>query len=377
MTITGLKQELPLKIAKVDIIPLAIPFEFGGKPYGWGKQVWSSLNTMLVRIETDTGIVGWGDAFAYSSRRAIQGILEEMVVPILIGRDATDITGLMHSLQKDLHLFGRYGMIIHALSGVDIALWDIAGKAAGLPLCNLLGGRVRDDLVGYSSLFKYADPELVAEKTRLSLDEGYGLVKLHETGVAEVAAAREAAGDGVPIMVDTNCPWTPVEAYQMAMKFKPYDIYWLEEPIFPPEDFQALAKLRTESGVPIAAGEHACTAFQFREMFAAGAVTYAQPSVTKVGGITEFRKISAMATAAGVQLMPHSPYFGPGFLATLHLTASEANPGHVEWFYLDREACLYGDAIKPKNGLYTVPDGPGLGLEPDPDVIKDYRVKDD
>lgn len=366
-----------MKIASVDIIPIAIPFDFGGKPYGWGKQAWSSLNTMLIRIETDNGIVGWGDAFSYSSRRAVQGVLEEMIVPIMIGEDASDITGLSDRLQKDLHLFGRYGMIIHAISGIDIALWDIAGKAAGLPLCQMLGGRVRDDLVGYSSLFRYSDPELVAEKTRTSLDEGFGLVKLHETGVAEVAAARQEAGDEVPIMIDTNCPWTPEQAHAMALKFKPYDPLWLEEPIFPPEDFGALAKLQASTGVAIAAGENACTAYQFREMFRAGAVNYAQPSVTKVGGITEFRKISTMATMNGVQLMPHSPYFGPGFLATLHLTAAEANPGYIEWFYLDREACLYGDVIKPKNGLYTVPDGPGLGYDPNPDVIKDYRVKDD
>ncbi len=366
-----------MKIAKIDIIPLAIPFKFGGKPYGWGKQAWSRLNTTLVRIETDSGLVGWGDAFSYSSRRAIQGILEEMVVPILIGEDATDISGLMHRLQKDLHLFGRYGMIIHALSGVDIALWDIAGKAAGMPLCNLLGGRVRNDLIGYSSLFKYNDPELVAEKTRTSLDQGFGLVKLHETGVAEVAAARQEAGQEIPIMVDTNCPWTAAEAYQMAMKLKPYDLLWLEEPLFPPEDFAALANLGARTGVAIAAGENACTAYQFREMFRAGAVTYAQPSVTKVGGITEFRKISTLAAINSVQLMPHSPYFGPGFLATLHLTAAEANPGYIEWFYLDREACLYGDAIKPNKGFYQVPPGPGLGLEPDPNVIKDYCIHDE
>lgn len=365
-----------MKIADVQIIPLTIPLDHSKKPPGWDQEIWKSLNTMLVRIETDSGIVGWGDAFAYNSRRAIQGILEDMVVPKLIGRDASDITSLMHSLQKDLHLFGRYGMIIHALSGVDIALWDIAGKASGLPLCNLLGGRVRDDLVGYSSLFRYGNPDLVTESIRTSLAEGFRFIKLHEITEENIAAARKAAGHDIPIMVDTNCPWTPAEAYEMAMKFKPYDIYWLEEPIFPPEDFRALAKLQADCGIALAAGENAYTAFQFREMFAAGAVTYAQPSVTKVGGITEFRKISAMAAASGVQLMPHSPYFGPGFLATLHLTAAEANPGHIEWFYLNREACLYDDAIKPVNGFYRVPDGPGLGIEPNPDVIKDYRVKD-
>ena len=366
-----------MKIAKADIIPLEIPFKFGGKPFGFGSQPWSSLTTILIRIETENGIVGWGDAFAYSSRRAIQSILEDMIFPILVGKDATDIIGISQYLQKSLHLFGRYGMMIHAISGVDIALWDIAGKAAGLPVVNLLGGRVRNDLVGYSSLFKYDDPDLVANKVKSSLDDGFKLVKLHETGVKEVASARKAAGPDIPIMVDTNCPWTPIEAYKMAQKFKPYDLFWLEEPIFPPEDFSSLAELQAKSGVAIAAGENACTAFQFQEMIKADAVTYAQPSVTKVGGISEFRKISALAASNGVQLMPHSPYFGPGFLATLHLTAAEANPGYIEWFYLDREACLYGNVIKPVNGRFTVPNGPGLGLDPDPDVIKDFRVKED
>ncbi|PCI05283.1 MAG: hypothetical protein COB78_01340 [Hyphomicrobiales bacterium] len=368
-----------MKIANVEIIPITIPFGHGGKTSGPGLSLksWSSLNTMLVRIETDNGIVGWGEAFCYNSRRAIQGVLEEMIVPVLIGRDASDIAALMHQLQKDLHLFGRYGMIIHALSGIDTALWDLAGKAAGLPVCNLLGGSVKTDMEGYSSLFKYDDPELVAEKVRSSLNEGYEVIKLHETGVEQIAAARKEAGEGIPITVDTNCPWTPIEAYENAMKFKPYDIHWLEEPIFPPEDFQALAKLQSDTGIAIASGENACTAFQFREMFEAGAVTYAQPSVTKVGGITECRKVSTLAEAYGVQIMPHSPYFGPGFLATLHLTAAEPNPGLIEWLYLDREACLYGDVINPKNGKFAVPDMPGLGPDPDADVIKDYRVKDD
>ena len=135
----------------------------------------------------------------------------------------------------------------------------------------------------------------MAAQVDRALKEGYGYIKLHETGVAEVAAARQVAGDSVPIMIDTNCPWTPQEAREAALSFLEFDPYWLEEPIFPTEDFPALAELREQSGIPIAAGENACTAFQFRAMFAAGAVTYAQPSVTKVGGITEFLKDAALA----------------------------------------------------------------------------------
>ncbi|MEE9209848.1 MAG: enolase C-terminal domain-like protein, partial [Kiloniellales bacterium] len=123
-----------------------------------------------------------------------------------------------------------------------------------------------------------------------------------------------------------------------------------------------------------AAGENACTAVQFQEMFAVGAVSYAQPSVTKVGGISEFRKVAALAESHGVALMPHAPYFGPGFLATLQLMAALPESGLAEWLYVEREACLYGAAIAPARGLFRLPEGPGLGAEPDADVIKDYRV---
>ena len=159
----------------------------------------------------------------------------------------------------------------------------------------------------------------------------------------------------------------------MTLKLRPYDLYWLEEPIFPPEDFTAIARLREGTGVAMAAGENNCTSFQFREMFAAGAVDYAQPSVTKVGGVTEFLKVATLADAAGVTLMPHSPYFGPGFLATLQLAASRGQPGGmIERYHMDLEASLYGKAIDPVDGAFAVPKGPGLGCEPDPDVIKTY-----
>jgi L-alanine-DL-glutamate epimerase-like enolase superfamily enzyme len=363
-----------VKIIRAEAIPLAIPFHHGGKPAGWGGQAWRALDVVLVRVETEGGLIGWGEAFGYTCRRAVQAAFEDMVAPVVLGRDARDIAGLSRELQQGLHLFGRYGITIFALSGLDIALWDLAGKAAGLPLCRLLGGPVRTEIPGYASLFKYGDPELVAERTRAALAEGYAHVKLHETREPEVAAARRAAGDGFPIMVDTNCPWSPAEAREMALRLKPYDLHWLEEPIFPPEDFRALARLQAEGGIPLAAGENACTAVQFQEMLAAGAVSYAQPSVTKVGGISEFRKVAALAESHGVALMPHAPYFGPGFLATLQLLAALPESGLAEWLYVEREACLFGAAIAPARGLFRLPEGPGLGAEPDADVIKDYRV---
>jgi len=362
-----------MKIASIESISLKVPFTFGGAPGGFKR--WASNDTLLVKVQTDTGLVGWGDAFCYGCMDAVKGALHSMVAPLAIGRDASDILRLSHELQKVLHLFGRYGITIFALSGLDIALWDVAGKAANLPLHRLLGASGATSLPAYASLLKYKDPERVAARTKLAVQQGYRYVKLHETEEAEVRAAREAAGSDVKLMVDTNCPWTPEEARHMTLKLRPYDLHWLEEPIFPPEDFAAIAKLRAGTGVAMAAGENNCTAVQFRDMFAADAVDYAQPSVTKVGGITEFQKVAALADAAGVTLMPHSPYFGPGFLATLQLTAARGQPGAmIERYHMDLEASLYGDAIEAVDGAFAVPSGPGLGREPDPDVIKTYAV---
>ncbi len=362
-----------MKIARIEAIPLAIPFEHGGKEVRFHGRVWKKLDTLLVRVETDTGIVGWGDAFAYGCRRAVQAALEDMVAPIAVGADARNITGLMYELQQSLHLYGRYGVTIFALSGLEIALWDIAGKDAGLPLHRLLGGAVRKELPAYASLFRYQNSETVAEHCKLALEEGYHYIKLHETAESEVKAAREAIGEDVPLMVDTNCPWSPNEARQQAMRLKDYNLYWLEEPIFPPEDFAALARLQQETGIPLASGENACTVFEFQKMFEAGAVTYAQPSVTKVGGISELLQVANLARVYGVSLMPHSPYFGPGFIATLHLGAVLPEKSLIERFYLRLEASLYGDLIDPVAGIYQVPDGPGLGRDPDPEVIQEFK----
>ena len=365
-----------MKITGLETIALAIPHDHGGPPTGFGGSSWPRLNVLLVRLETDAGLTGWGEAFSYGCLPAVQGIIDTTIAPLVVGRDATDIAGIGYALQQNLHLFGRYGITMFGISGVDIALWDLAGKRAGLSLRELLGGpREAPRLPGYASLLKYGDRELVAARVSRALEEGYAAVKLHETGVEEVATARSVAGDGFALCVDTNCPWTPREAHEMARRFAPLDLYWLEEPVFPPEDFRALARLRREAGIPLAAGENACTAFQFRHMFDAGAVDFAQPSVTKVGGVSEMLKVMAIAESADVTVMPHCPYFGPGWLATLQLIAAQPSPGWVEHFHTDLEATLYPGYVTPDaDGRFRLPDGPGLGLEPDLDVVASYRL---
>ena len=163
---------------------------------------------------------------------------------------------------------------------------------------------------------------------------------------------------------DRVCP----SLSQAAPKF-------LEEPVWPPEDFETLAGVREKGGLEVAAGENACTVHQFRQMMSEGAVTYAQPSVTKAGGITEYLKVVALADEMGVRLAPHSPYFGPGFLATLQLMSLRDDGTFVEVFYMNRAACLWGGRVDvDANGTVAVPDGPGLGYEPDRAVMDRYRV---
>ena len=196
--------------------------------------------------------------------------------------------------------------------------------------------------------------------------------------VAMKDVLADCAAKGIKVVANAGGVNVPacIAALEMALAFKPYDLHWLEEPIFPPEDFASLAGLQRETGIPLAAGENACTSFDFQKMFAAGAVSYAQPSVTKVGGITEFLKVAALARSHGVEVMPHSPYFGPGFLASLQLAAALPDGALIERFFLDLDATLYGDLIDAVDGDFRLPVGPGLGMDPDPDVIERYRVRD-
>ena len=362
------------KIERIEPIAIKVPFTDRGRAHSWRSQDYSFLETLLVRVETADGLVGWGEAFSYNCQSAVAAAIRDTVSPVAIGRDSRQIAPLLFDLQKTLHIYGRYGILNFALSGLDIALWDIAGKRAGRPLAELLGGARTSSVEAYASLFRYHDPEMVAQQVRHAIDLGYRMVKLHERTAAEAAKARETAGPDVPLMMDTNCSWSPQEAVALARQLKQYDLRWLEEPVFPPEDYSTLAMLQADGSVPIAAGENACTAFEFQKMIAARAVAYVQPSVTKVGGITEFRKVSALAEVGGVGLVAHSPYFGPGLLATLTLAACQPQPPPVEYFCIALEAKPYGERIVPTRGLIEIPTAPGLGLDPDLDFIREYGV---
>jgi L-alanine-DL-glutamate epimerase-like enolase superfamily enzyme len=361
-----------MKIIAAESILLTIPYRTSGGLQSIAGRPAAGLNILLLRIETDEGVTGWGEAFGHGVSPATKTAFDTLVGPILIGRDPSDIDATMHHLQQTLHLFGRSGPVIYALSGIDIALWDIAGKVAGKPLYRLFGGAARP-MPAYASLLRCSGPDAVARSCEASLAQGYRLIKLHEITVEAVKAARGAVGPGVPLMVDTNCPWSLDEAVAMAQALRPFDMYWLEEPVWPPEDHAGLAKVRA-AGAVIAAGENAAGLIEFRRAFELGALDVAQPSVTKIGGISEMHRIIALGQEFGVRVVPHCPYFGPGFIASLHLTAALPADTPVERLAVDLEASPMGDWVDAKNGEMRVPQGPGLGADPDPALIARYRT---
>jgi L-alanine-DL-glutamate epimerase-like enolase superfamily enzyme len=365
-------------ITNVRAHHVRIPYDAGVASFRQGASSIAALDIVLVEVATDAGLTGWGDAFAYVCPRSAATAVEEMIAPQAQGLEAPEaaaIPAFMEQIQRNLHLFGRYGITMFAISALDIALWDLAAKARGEPLHRLIGVRRRTHIPAYASLLRIGKPELVANECAAALGRGYPAIKLHETTVPAVLAAREAIGPGVPLMVDMNCPMDEAAATAFAHACRAAAPRFLEEPIWPPEDFAALAKVRVNGGLDLAAGENACTAHQFRQMMTAGAVNYAQPSVTKVGGITEYLKVAALADEMGVKLAPHSPYFGPGFLATLQLMSLRDDGSFVEVFYMNRPACLWrGRVDTDAKGTIAVPEGPGLGYEPNQEVMERYRV---
>jgi D-galactarolactone cycloisomerase len=364
-----------MKITKVETIVVTMPMIIEGTvvPKASGAAR-TSMDTLLVRVDTDQGVTGWGEGFGHRIFTATKAALDSFIGPMCIGRDPTAIGTLADELQRNLGGVGRNGPAMYALSAIDIALWDIAGKVAGLPLYRLLGGSLRKELPAYASLLRYGEPSAVTHYVERALKRGYRHIKLHEITAAPIKAARVAAGPDIPIMIDCNCPWTIDEAIAMARILQEFKPKWLEEPIWPPEDHAGLARVRTHGGIPTAAGENAMLT-EFKSMFEHAALAYAQPSVTKVGGVTQMRKVMALADAFGVTVVPHSAYFGPGLLASIHCIAAMPRESLVERYDADFAQNPLHDAIHPlSNGCIAVPQGAGLGVDPDPAVIAKLRT---
>ncbi|MDI3307241.1 MAG: mandelate racemase/muconate lactonizing enzyme family protein [Acetobacteraceae bacterium] len=315
--------------------------------------------------------MGWSAGGRPSAIPATKAALDSIVAPLVLGLDARAIETLTRELMHATHLLGRNGPHLYAISGIEIALWDLLGKRAGMPVWALLGGRERMGLPAYASLLSYGnDLALVARNTADARKAGYRHIKLHEVTREAVLAARQAVPDAA-IMLDVNCAWTPPVARDMAASLAGDGLYWLEEPVWPPEDSEGLASLRRH-GIRLSAGENTAGLFGFKALVEAGAIDIAQPSVTKIGGIGEMLRVIRYCQAQGVEVVPHCPYFGPGFVATLHIAAALCERPLVEVLWLEMEANPFDPWVRARDGQVSVPQGPGLGCDPDPAILARY-----
>ncbi len=365
-----------MKITGVSTITYRQQLKPGAPKLKFAGEPRTTFETLLVKVETDAGLAGWGEAFPHRVWRAVKSLVETLIAPACIGADPTDISALMNRLMRHTYGVGRAGPVMYALSGLDIALWDILGKAANLPVYKLLGGAQCAKLPAYASLLKYGDAEVVARVTEEALGRGYKDLKVHETGRAEITAAakilRQTTGNGP--MVDVNAPWVLQEALVEAAALRGLEPKWLEEPVWPPEDFAAAAQVRA-AGVPVAIGENVLTPTDFARLIDSRAVDVIQPSCAKIGGISVMRDIYTLANQASVAVAPHSAYFGPGLVATAHVTAALSRTPLIERLYCDLTESPFGEWYVPADGRLALPQGPGLGVEPDLRILEKLRVE--
>ncbi|GGA66847.1 enolase [Nitratireductor aestuarii] len=358
-----------LVIASAAAFHLAIPSVYGG-PQPRDAQ-WPFINLVLVKVETAGGIVGWGEAFGHNASATSKAAFDTMVAPLVIGTDASDIAGLGAKLRRMMFTYGLEGPLGFALSGLDIALWDIRGKAEGKPVHQLLEPSSQPGSVpAYASLLRYGDPGMAGEAVADAVARGHGAVKLHEATVEAVAAAREAVGPDLPLTLDVNCRWSVEESIANARALRAHNLDWLEEPCWPAQP-EHLARIARETGVPMAAGENAGSLAGLKQLASVGKVAYIQPSAAKIGGLSGLLEAKRIAERNRVRLATHSAYFGPALAATLQFCA--ANHSECEWYDCRLEAWPAG--IAPSDGMLEVPNTPGLGVVIDEALIRTYQVK--
>lgn len=362
----------------------------GGTPEGgWSNELSPDdcVHTLVI-VRSDEGLVGVGSVF--TSDRLVQAALE-VLEPLYRGESAIEPERVSEKLHQHTFWQGRGGAITHAISGIDIALWDLLGKAAGQPVGRLLGGRYRERVRPYASLLM-REPALLADEIARLREYGFRAFKIgwgpfgrvsDALDEAIVRAAREAAGPDSLLMVDaggSDAHWG--NRYKWALRaahmLASYDVAWFEEPLHP-DALDDYALLRRSAPLPIAGGEVLTRRQAFEPWLRAGAFDIVQPDVTKVGGISEERRIAWMAQAHGARFIPHGWNTAVGLAADLQLAAAFADTDLVEYCvgspYIDRLAL--GGWRLDADGMLAIPDAPGLGIRLDPEVAARYTGRPD
>lgn len=366
---------------------LAEPFAFS---QGWVRQ----RSATLVEVLTDAGITGWGEAFAQGLEppEIAAAVIEHALKPLVIGADPRDTEVLWHRMYHMTRDYGRKGSVIAGISAVDIALWDIAGKFHNVPVYRLLGGafrtRVQPYATGFYRIRGQGEAARLADEAQRHFEAGFTLMKVKlGYGVEDDIACMQAIGraiQGKPVtlMVDTNHAYGRADAVRLGRALEEYRLRWYEEPVVP-EDIGGYVEMRQKLSMPIAGGENEHTLYGFREFLAAGAVDVAQPDLGSCGGISAGRHIAALAQSSGVQVNPHVWGSAIAQAASLQLLAALPVAHHSLFaaepvLEYDRSShpfrrALITQPIEQVDGWVTIPDGPGLGVEVDREILDQYR----
>jgi D-galactarolactone cycloisomerase len=360
------------------------------EPFAYSRAWYDTRAANIVEIETDEGLVGWGEC--YGPARMTAAVVETMA-PWLVGEDPLRTDVIWRAIYARLRDHGQKGVVIQGLSGIDIALWDIKGKHFGVPVRQLLGGAARNEVSAYATgLYrrKSGDPmRYLAEEAAGYVAEGFSAMKLKVGfGVEEDAnvtrAVREAIGPKVALMVDANHAYDAVAAIRLGRMIEPCDVGWFEEPV-PPEDIAGHLAVKAALAIPIAGGECEFTRYGFRELLVSHAVDIVQPDTCAAGGLSECKKIADMTESFGVRYNPHVWGTGIAIAASLQLLA--VLPPHTPTSLAPLEPILEFDRtehpirqailkqpIEHVNGVVRVPDGPGLGIDIDRDALARFGV---
>ena len=373
-----------MKVSRVEAIPLSVPLD---TPWRTGVATFTGYYMVLVRVTTNDGLVGYGECLARYQPRAWSDLVNDVLGPKVVGEDPFDVEWIWHHLYRSFGSFSGHsrGIFVEAISGIDIALWDLMGKAAGLPIHKLLGGFRRDRIAAYASSVLVQDADAMVRRATGMVEDGFRAlkVKIGRTAAEErevLSAIREAVGDDVTIFVDSNGAYRYPEALKIARLLEELDVGWFEEPVRT-EDRRGYAKLRQATTVAIAAGEGEFTRFGMHELLETGAIDVIQPDVSRSGGITETRKLWTLASLYNAQYAPHVG--GSGAVcaaASVHLAAAAPNFFTYECSVnpnplrddLSPEPIGHGSRIS--DGFLPVPDRPGLGIEIDESVVEKYRT---
>ena len=348
-------------IDSIEIVNGAIPLTETEPKQQWTGE-WSTQ--LYVRVVAGD-LVGWGQILpAGGSSREPYSSLVRRLSSVLIGRDESDIDGLWMMMRR-LTFSGGYGITTGAISGIDIALWDMGARNIRRPLASLLGGEPRK-VKRYASLSRYAKTEEVVKVTGWLLEKGYRALKLHQSGrdaLDSVRLVRKEYGGGFELSVDLNCAFGYAEAADFMKNSGKYELTWVEEPVWPPDDFDSLSKLNKLG--PVAAGENFFSFFEFRRLLEMDALTYYQPDIAKIGGISPALQLLALAKQHQAKVAFHNrPDNGwVSTVASAHLAAAlsskalvESPPNSVPGEYFEFQGVIDENSITPG--------GPGLGIEP-------------